>query len=281
MQNIKIFAFSDEVGANIDKQINALMRNNLNGMEIRNVDGTNISDIMADKAKEVLKKLEDKGLRVWSIGSPIGKININDPFEGHLEKFKHTLEIAEILKAEKIRLFSFYMPVGETPENYKEKVLNRLNSFVSVAKDYNITLCHENEKGIFGDIPERCAIIHKALPEIKAVFDPANFVQCNVNTLDAWETLKEYVDYMHIKDADNDGIIVPAGKGVGNIRQLAEDYLSRGGNTFTMEPHLFDFDGLKNLEQANEATKIGGAFADADEAFDTACNSFKNILRGE
>ena len=54
-------------------------------------------------------------------------------------------------------------------------------------------------------MPERCLEIHKALPEMKAIFDPANYIQCGVNTLAAWEMIKPYVKYMHIKDALADG----------------------------------------------------------------------------
>ena len=85
MPNIKIYAFSDEASPYIDKQIDALLRNGLGGMEIRNVDGVNTSDITKEKAKEVKAKLDQNGLRVWSIGSPIGKIGICDDFEEHLE----------------------------------------------------------------------------------------------------------------------------------------------------------------------------------------------------
>ena len=96
--NLQIYAFADEADSSIDGQILAMKRNGLSGLEIRNVDGTNVSDISISKAREVRKKLEDNGLVVWSIGSPIGKIHIeNDDFNQHLEKFRHTIEIAHEL----------------------------------------------------------------------------------------------------------------------------------------------------------------------------------------
>ena len=154
MSDIRIYAFSDEANADIDKQIKALTRNNLQGMEIRNVDGANVSDITTDKAKEVKNKLDANGLCVWSIGSPIGKINLSDDFGKHLDKFKHTLEIAKTLDSHNIRLFSFYTPKRKNPDNYKNEVIDRLGQFCEIAKEYDIVLCHENEKGIYGDIAE-------------------------------------------------------------------------------------------------------------------------------
>ena len=120
-------------------------------------------------------------------GLYIGKIHIEkDDFEEHLEKFRHTLKLAQILECKNIRLFSFYMPEGENPDKYMEEVVRRLNIFIEIAKESQVTLCHENEKGIFGDNAERCLELHKRLPELRGVFDPANFIQCDQDTMEAW-----------------------------------------------------------------------------------------------
>ena len=278
MSDIRVYAFSDEASADIDSQIKALLRNNLQGMEIRNVDGTNVSDITTQKAKEVKNKLDANGLCIWSVGSPIGKISITDDFGKHLDKFRHTLEIAKILDSHNIRLFSFYTPKRKNPDDYKNEVIDRLGQFCQVAKEYDIVLCHENEKGIYGDTAERCLEIHKALPDIKGVFDPANFVQCGVNTLKAWEMLKDYIYYMHIKDALPSGFVVPAGKGAGNVQTIVQEYISLGGSNFTIEPHLIAFKGLKFLERIGEKKQISYKYSDSDTAFDVACNSFRDLL---
>ncbi len=156
MKTMNVYAFADEASGSIDKQIVAMKRNGLQGLEIRNVDGTNVSDITLEKAKEVHEKMEAAGLKVWSIGSPIGKIGIGDNFEAHLEKFKHTLEVAKVLECNNIRLFSFFMPGKEEPEKYHDEVIRRLKAMVEAAKDSGIDLCHENEKDIYGDVAKRC-----------------------------------------------------------------------------------------------------------------------------
>ena len=277
MEKFNIYAFADEADKSIDGQINAMLRNNLKGLEIRGVDGENISDISLDKAKEVKEKLDANGLITWSIGSPIGKINITDDFAPHLDKFKHTLEIANILGSKNIRLFSFYIP--KNADIYKNEVLDRMGKFLEVAKNTGINLCHENEKGIFGDTPERCLELFKALPDLKGIFDPANFVQCGVDTLKAWKLLKGNTYYMHIKDAKKDGFVVPSGFGDGNVKEIVENYIARGRKNLTMEPHLAVFDGLKNLEKEGDTSAIGEFEYESNEiAFDTACNTFKKLL---
>ncbi len=278
---MKIYAFADEASANIDEQIKAMKENKLDGLEIRNVDGVNIAEISDSKAKEVRKKLDNACLRVWTIGSPIGKIDIEkDNFALHTEKFKRALELADILGAENIRLFSFFTPV-ENRESYKDKVIERLGAFCEIAKGSGITLCHENEKGIYGDTPERCLEIHKALPEIKAIFDPANYVQCGVDTLKAWELLKGYVKYLHIKDALADGNVVPAGKGDGNIKYILDEFKKLGGESVTLEPHLTVFDGLKALEKEGDASVVGEVYkySSNTEAFSAAVSALREISK--
>ncbi len=277
---MKIYAFADEASANIDEQIKAMKENKLDGLEIRNVDGVNISRITKEKAEKVRKKLDDVGLRVWTIGSPIGKIDIEkDDFALHTEKFKHTLELADILGAENIRLFSFFTP-AENRDSYKDKVIERLGTFCEIAKGSGITLCHENEKGIYGDIPERCLEIHKALPEMKAIFDPANYVQCEVDTLKAWEMIKPYVKYLHIKDALADGNVVPAGKGIGNVKFILDDYIRNGGGSVTVEPHLTVFDGLKALEKEGDISVVGEVYkySSNTEAFSAAVSALRELI---
>ena len=280
MNTIRIYAFADEASPNISEQITALKRNNLNGIEMRNVDGANVSDITVEKAKEVKRMLDENGLITWSVGSPIGKIDIEkDDFNAHIEKLKHTLEIAEILEAENLRMFSFYMPKDKKASDYKDEVIERLGIMYDTAKNYNVSLRHENEKGIYGDIPERCLDIHKALPGLKGIFDPANFVQCGADTLKAWDMLKDYIYYMHIKDAKEDGKVVPAGCGNGNVKEIVKSFIAGGGNAFTIEPHLTVFDGFSHLERKGEKSEITEyGYPDSNTAFDAACNAFKNLL---
>lgn len=278
MKNIKIYAFADEASANVDLQIEAMKRNGLNGLEIRNVDGTNVSDITVEKAAEVRKKLEANGLSVWSVGSPIGKTDIDGNFDADIEKFKHTIEIAHALNSENIRIFSFYIPHEKDAAEYKNKVIDRLGQFSDIAHDSGVTLCHENEKGIYGDTAERCLDILSAMPEIKGIFDPANFVQCGVDTLKAWDMLGKHIKYMHIKDAMTDGSVVPAGCGDGNVERIVRMYAENGGAAFTLEPHLAVFDGLSGLEREGEESKVSKfVYKSNDEAFDAACAAFKKI----
>lgn len=272
----RLAAFADEASAMIDDQIKAMKKNGVEFLEIRNVDGTNIAKIDEGKAKEVRTKLDDAGLAVWSMGSPVGKTKIQDDFAFESEQFKRVLENVYILGAKCIRLFSFYGTDGK-PE-YRDEVLLRLSRYLEMAKGSGIILCHENEKGIYGDIAVRCDEIQKALPELKAVFDPANFIQCHQDTLEAWAMLKKYVYYFHIKDCLADGNVVPAGKGIAALDRILPEYNGLASDVLTIEPHLTKFVGLDTLE-GGEKSEVGNLFSFATnaEAFDCAVSSLKEI----
>ena len=110
-------------------------------LEIRGVDGKNVTALTAEEAKEVRRRLDEAGLAVWSMGSPIGKIGIRDPFGPHLDLFHHTLDLADILGAKAFRLFSFYIPAGEDPEIYRDEVLEKMERFAEAGKGSGILLC--------------------------------------------------------------------------------------------------------------------------------------------
>lgn len=281
MRKFTLCAFADEADPTVAGQIAALQDNDIPLIELRGVEGRNVTDLSNDEMKALRRRLEGEGIRIWSIGSPIGKVKLTDDFTAHLDTFRHTLEVADILGAKNLRLFSFYMPKGEDPTPYRNEVIERMGRFLEIGRDSGIALCHENEKGIYGDMATRCLELHQAFPELYGIFDPANFVQCGQDTLEAWELLKPYVRYMHIKDAMPDGSVVPAGSGAGNVPFIVGQYLAQGGEAFTLEPHLKVFDGLKALEEDGNTSVVGRVvYPDADTAFDVACNALKDILKG-
>lgn len=275
----QLSAFADESSNAFSGQIDALKRNGFQYLEIRNLDGKNVSALTMEEAKAIKQQLADNGLSVWSIGSRIGKVKIEDDFDAHLDLYKYTLDLTKELGADRIRLFSFFMPKEKDPAEFKNLVLDRMAIFASMAKEWGVFACHENEKGIYGDVAERCLHIHQAVPELGGVFDPANFVQCGQDTLQAWEMLKTHINYMHIKDAMPDATVVPPGTGVGNVAQLLKYYAAQGGQVLSLEPHLTNFIGLAGLEQEGDTSVVGGlSFNSNEEAFDYAANSLKKLL---
>lgn len=252
MGKFTITGFSDEISPNFEVQLNEVVRLGIAYIEIRGVNGKNIIDHSLEEVKAIKEQLDEKHVAVSAIGSPIGKINITDDFEPHFEKFKHTVAIAKILDTKFIRLFSFFMEKGSWKDNRLE-VVSRLKVMVNYAEQEDMILLHENEKDIYGDSAERCLDLYESMNSsaFKLIFDPANFVQCGVKTYpEAFDLLKNHVDYYHIKDAIMEsGKVVPAGFGDGHLEEIISELKDRDYVGFlSLEPHLGDFVGFKDLE---------------------------------
>ena len=281
MEHIILSGFSDEIAPELDLQLAAIREWGLSHIELRAADGVNVSDFSTEKVKEVKNKLAGAGVSVSSIGSPIGKIGVEEDFAPHLEKLKRTLEIQKELGAPYLRMFSFYIPQGRAPEDFREEVLDRVGRMAEEAGRWDSVLLHENEKGIYGDNASRCKELLEAFygPHFKAVFDFANFVQVGQQTLPAYELLKPYVEYVHVKDAQwGTGAGVPAGQGDGHVKDILTDLIGGGWKGFlSLEPHLTDFAGLAALEQ--DPQKRGSAL-DGKSAWKLALDSLQEILAG-
>lgn len=276
--NIMLSGFADEIDPELSKQIEVLHKLKMNYVEMRGVNGKGLVEYTLPEVKEIKKQLDSEGIKLSSAGSPIGKIQITDDFAPHMELYKHTVEITHIMDTEFIRMFSFFMPEGQSYEPYRNQVMDQLGQFVDYAKANGVVLLHENEKDIYGDIASRCLEIMKAFygDHMKAVFDFANFVQCRQDTLEAYEMLKPYIAYVHIKDAVwETAEVVPAGTGDGHVAEILGMLKADGYHGFlSLEPHLSDFAGFSALEKGTaEKKKLSG-----EEAFTLAHDSLIKIL---
>lgn len=283
MAHFLLSAFADEAGGGLLEQIDALKANGFTHIESRGLDCGNVSDITASQAKEVGRILGEHGIGVSAVGSRFGKIEITDAFAPHFDEFKRCTETACILGTKNIRMFSFYIPEGEKAETYRDEVFERLERMADYSLSNGVWCCHENEKGIYGDTDGRCLDILKTFEgKIKGVFDPANFIQCHVEVLPAYEMLKDYIEYMHVKDCRmSDGFVVPCGKGDGNTEELIRRFNEKDGDRFlTLEPHLKVFDGLEGLEQNGGADSVKEQYLYPTNraAFDAAAAAFKEVL---
>lgn len=278
LEKCLISGFADEIGETMDEQLETLKKLDLHYIELRAADGKGIASYTEEEAVELKKKLDENVVHVSAIGSPIGKIQITDPFEPHFETFKNVVRMAKIFDTKYIRMFSFFMPEGEDPAKYRDEVILRLKKMIAYAKEQDVVLLHENEKDIYGDIAVRVKDLFDTLgcENFKCTFDFANFVQVKQDTLEAYDLLKDVIHYIHIKDANMEtGVVVPAGEGDGHVTEILQ-MLSESGyeGYLSLEPHLGEFATFKSLEQLDtEMEKKSGPWA-----YETAYNALKKIL---
>ena len=243
--NVTLSMFADEIGRDFGEQLDALVAEGLDHLDLRAAWGTNVLDLSDAQLDEVQRLLRERQVAVACIGSPIGKTPITEPFEAQVPRFRRALEVARRVGTANIRIFSFYIPQGEPPERYRDEVLRRMRALADIARQEapELLLLHENERDIYGDTPERCADILRSVdaPNLKAIFDPANFVLIGVKPFtDGYHLLEGEIAYLHIKDAlMAEQKVTPAGQGDGQVREVLAAMKARGWEgVLALEPHL-------------------------------------------
>ena len=261
---IHLSAFADEIAADLNEQINVLKSEHISYIDLRSVEGVNVLDFSDQQAQEIKQELDMRGVRVATIASPIGKVPIDSDFAEHMQRFERALELAHRFESGLIRIFSFYPPAsGAEPAAWRAEVVRRLGVMVERARREDVILLHENEKGIYGDTIARCADLLQTVnnSNLRAVFDPANFIQCGQTPYpDGYEAMQPWLSYVHVKDAQADGTVVPAGAGGSRWPDLLRRLRIDGyDGFFALEPHLMmagaaaGFSGPNLFRRASQA----------------------------
>jgi sugar phosphate isomerase/epimerase len=242
----KLSAFADEVTEDFRGQVEYLSRQGIGYIEPRFINRKNIMDLTRSELNEVHRLIDDHGLKVSAIGSPIGKVRLDEPFGPHLDKFKHAVDLALFFETPFIRVFSYYAPQGRNIDDYRDEVLERMTAKLRFIQDAGVTMVHENEAHIYGHSAQNCVDLVQTLdsPKLRLAYDPANFVwgEKIVNNVETcWPLMKPYVVHVHIKDwklGSKDIGSLP-GEGDGQIKDLlAELAAMKYDGCLTIEPHL-------------------------------------------
>jgi len=251
---IRLSAFADEISPNLDQQIAALQAENIHFLDLRGVWDINVLDLSDAQVARVKQALDAQNIRVAAIASPIGKVPIETSLEEQLRRLDRAIELAQVFQTPYIRVFSFYPPGHgkaqdainrpSTPDQaaWRDAVLARLRALTGRAGAADITLLHENDGGTYGESIKGCVDILKNVADshLQAVLDPANYIQCHQTPYpDAYEQVRPWLGYVHVKDALADGKVVAAGEGVARWPELLRRLRADGyDGFFSLEPHL-------------------------------------------
>jgi len=264
--------FADEIDPDPRTQCAVLESLGITHIEVRSAWGVNILDLTDEQVTELAAILDSHEIAVSSIGSPIDKVNVTDDFDAHLVRMDRAVQVAQRLGAPYIRVFSFFLTADQRPEDHRDEVVRRMTVLAERAAAGGVVLLHENEKEIFGDVPERVHDLVTAVdsPALRLAWDAANYVQCGVVPFpEAYDLLRPYTDYIQVKDAVlATGEVVPAGEGDGRLPETVRALADDGYVGFvSMEPHLADahhLGGFSGPDDFVRATKAFLAILDAE-----------------
>ncbi|MDR1906390.1 MAG: sugar phosphate isomerase/epimerase [Clostridiales bacterium] len=282
-----ISGFYDEATSDTDKQLELIKKLGRKYLCPRGIGGKNISDYTADEfERHIVPRLDAAGVKLSSLGSPIGKIQLNDDeaYARQLNKLKELIKIANLTGCKYIRCFSFFADAKTANDKTtKKKVTDRWKGFLETTEGGETILLHENEKKIYGDVPERVLELYGALnhPHFKLCYDASNYIQCGIDPWKAYLDTREYTVYYHMKDCI-DGVEVPLGMGDGRIADIIEDLNKRGYDGFlTLEPHTAKYALLRKLFRLTPLclTKYGKVFGKIDKQMNKS--AFESVGREE
>jgi sugar phosphate isomerase/epimerase len=235
--------FGDEIDPDPAIQLSVLEALGARHIEVRSAWDTNIVDMSDPQLDQLVTLLTKRGMAVSAIASPIGKVDIATDDGGELDRLTRAVRAAHRLGSGYIRIFSFYRADGVPVESIRDPVLNRMRAFADVAERADVVLVHENEKDIYGDVPDRVRDLIESVGSdaLRVAWDSANFVQVGVRPFaDGYAMLRPYLAYLQVKDATaSDGAVVPAGEGDGQLVETLTALRDDGYAGFaSLEPHL-------------------------------------------
>ncbi len=271
--------FADEIDVDLGKQMDVLETLGIRYLEPRGCGGKNVSLLTPEEAKEIKKGWDARGFRVSAVGSPVGKVALDVPLEDDLRVFRNVLETAKIFETKYIRVFTCLLPEDEPATKYRDRALSRMQAYVDTAKGHDVILLHENEGGfIYGRAPEQCLDIFESIgsDKLRATYDAGNFSYAGYDAFEAYKLLKDYVEYVHIKDARSDRTIVPAGLGDTDYPSIMRALRDSGKHYFlSMEPHLSAFEGLADIDGSGIKLEANG---NKPEKFELAYKAIRKII---
>lgn len=261
----RLSGFGDEVDADPVVQVAVLQALGARCIEVRSAWGTNVADLDDAQLAELDRVLRERGQDVSAVASPVGKVPVEADPDDEVVRLRRIAHVATVLGTPYVRIFSFFTG-DRKPDEVRDDVLLRMGRLAAVAEETGVVLLHENEKGIYGDTPERVLDLVESVGSaaLKVAWDSANFVQVGVQRPhdEGFALLRPHLEYLQVKDAlAADGSVVPAGEGDGQVAATVDALAADGFTGFaSLEPHLADAHELGGFSGP-------GAFGRAARAF--------------
>jgi sugar phosphate isomerase/epimerase len=220
--SVILTGFADEAAnqKTPDQQFAAFAAAGLEYYTIRFIDaGSGVKNVMQLTASEIatiLRQQEDYGLKVSSLGSPIGKVKLLDVDDGTGNKYvpfkeylandvQRACELANAFETKLIRGFSFYHPRGTDPREHMPQVVDQLAQIAEACQTNGLAFGLEVEANLVGQSGQLLAEIQRQVdhPALLLVFDAANITTQGCSADEVYEqylAMKPGLGWMHIKD---------------------------------------------------------------------------------
>lgn len=249
--------FTDEVSADLDKQIEACRHLGWDTIDLRTVGDKNICHLTEAEMDGVLESLDLAGLKPLCFGSPIANWSrpLTYSLEDEIKELEHAAVLMHKCNVKGIRIMSYKTDdLLSADDPFGGQIASRLKELVTVAEHQGITLLHENCDTWGGQSMEHTKFLLDQIssPSFRLIFDTGNPPGSKdvrgsepyryQKGLDFLKQVVDFVDVVHIKDARHEGdeleYCSPA-KGEGQIPEILSFLKNRGyDGPFSIEPHM-------------------------------------------
>jgi sugar phosphate isomerase/epimerase len=249
LPRLALAVIGDEIGPALDEMISFAHEHGIKRLDMRTVGGRNLLGMTADEVIDISRTLEKAGISVPTFVSPLlkwaapgkapagGRVDFAfDPAECPArDPLQHAMDIAVILGARNLRIFSYLRYSGFRPSDISVSD-SELTGLLGHAKHYDIVLQLENEPVCnIGNIAELSAFFTARNAEVEELDSDAVmeiYLRPLVDIANAWSTgerpndadiavLAPFTTAIHLKDRDlAAGRTVPLGDG--NVPWAAE-----------------------------------------------------------
>ncbi len=261
---------SDEAGQPIATQIKAHKELGWKHLELRMVDGNNITQLSDADFDAVVAAVQEAEMEVSCFGSAIANWArpITCDAQIDIDDLKQAIPRMKRLGTEFIRVMSYPNdpdnPIDEP--SWRKEAIARMKTLSKMAEDGGIILAHENCSGWGGLSADNSNILLEEVnsPALKVVYDTGNPVSCKQDAWEYYQKVYDHIAYVHIKDAnlvDGEAVYCYCGDGQGFVKETIADLLSKGyTGGFSIEPHLAAI--IHTGETTNNADELYNSYTE-------------------
>ena len=247
----RLAILTDEVSQELDDVLRFAAEFKLDGIEVRSLFGHAFKDLTRDALELIAKKSRDAGLAIAGAATPVFKCNLDAPDEiaAHVELFKRSVEAAQVLGTDIVRVFAFLRRSHPATSDDLKRAASHFPKLLDVVRGTEIRIGIENEASCVVGNGAETAEFWKHLPpspQFGVVWDPCNCIYlegANDPIRDDYPAVAENVIHVHVKDAAREGTksalkCVELGKGSIDFPGHIRDLKSRGYKGWiTLETH--------------------------------------------
>lgn len=281
MSDVVLTGFCDETceDKNLERQFAVAAALGLEWISLRFYNlGAGVKNILAADQSDLdqIKSLLDKyGLRISSIGSPIGKINLHDIQDGTPNQFRsfdsyldqeveRICAIANFLQSPLVRGFSFYHPRGTAPQQHVAEAASRLQAIAQRCRAKSLIFGLEVEANLIGQTGElvQQLVSQADAPNLVSIFDGANLVVQGLSASAVWReylAMRGSLGWVHVKDyqSDSKGIGERAGTTSGHVdEESLSEFVPVGLGDAAYQQVLPDL--KREVQNVTERLRLGG-----------------------